>query len=164
MAAALLSSVGLDGNNIVLRLKGSELVGIPYQPLYNPHRYGMDRLRFKKAGSSELELQPVDNNLTNLVINTDFVSMEDGTGIVHVAPAFGEVDFEAGMQRGLDFRAAGGFTGKIQEITAFPQIRKKRRSLVNKRAPVSGALFKSTKIRLPIRSCWPLRHPASLLC
>ena len=33
------------------------------------------------------------------IITADFVTMEDGTGIVHVAPAFGEVDFQAGMEQ-----------------------------------------------------------------
>ncbi|MFO7995727.1 MAG: class I tRNA ligase family protein, partial [Dehalococcoidia bacterium] len=35
------------------------------------------------------------------VIEGDFVSMEDGTGVVHIAPAYGEIDFEVGEKEGL---------------------------------------------------------------
>ena len=32
------------------------------------------------------------------VINADFVTLEDGTGIVHIAPGFGQDDYEAGQK------------------------------------------------------------------
>ncbi len=35
------------------------------------------------------------------VVLADFVTMEDGTGIVHIAPAFGEDDYDVGMKYGL---------------------------------------------------------------
>jgi isoleucyl-tRNA synthetase len=113
MATALLSSVGLADNPLLLKLKGSDLAGISYLPLYNPHHYGMDRMRFTNPGSSELELQPADENLTYRVWETDFVSMEDGSGIVHIAPAFGEVDFETGMQNCMDFVQPVDLQGKV---------------------------------------------------
>ena len=34
------------------------------------------------------------------VVDADFVSTEDGTGIVHMAPAFGAEDFEVGKNMG----------------------------------------------------------------
>ena len=46
-------------------------------------------------------------------IGADFVSMEDGTGIVHVAPAYGEVDYQAGQENGLDFVQMVDLQGKI---------------------------------------------------
>ncbi|HKZ50284.1 MAG TPA: class I tRNA ligase family protein, partial [Dehalococcoidia bacterium] len=49
------------------------------------------------------------------VIAAGFVSLEEGTGIVHIAPAFGQEDFEAGKREGLIFLqpidAKGEFTG-----------------------------------------------------
>jgi isoleucyl-tRNA synthetase len=70
-------------------------------------------MRFTNPGSSELELQPADENLTYRVWETDFVSMEDGSGIVHIAPAFGEVDFETGMQNCMDFVQPVDLQGKV---------------------------------------------------
>ncbi len=60
--------------------KGEELVGMQYEPLY---RY------------AEPDEQPWR------VIPADFVTMDDGTGVVHIAPAFGEEDYEAGKEHGL---------------------------------------------------------------
>jgi isoleucyl-tRNA synthetase len=46
--------------------------------------------------------------------------MEDGTGIVHVAPSFGEVDFQAGESDGLDFvRDYVDLQGMIQGTYPF---------------------------------------------
>ena len=39
----------------------------------------------------------------NKVVAADFVSMEDGTGIVHIAPAFGDEDLGLGREKGLNF-------------------------------------------------------------
>ncbi len=46
-------------------------------------------------------MQEADDNLDYPVIAADFVSMDDGTGIVHIAPSFGEVDFQAGEAMAL---------------------------------------------------------------
>ena len=54
-------------------VKGSELVGMHYKPLFNYY-----------AGTSDLLYQ---------VIPGDYVSDSDGTGIVHIAPAYGEEDY-----------------------------------------------------------------------
>lgn len=69
---------------ILWRKKGSELVGTRYQPLF-PY---FAHLKEATDGS--------DGNPTSIgafrVFNADFVSTEDGTGIVHTAPGFGEED------------------------------------------------------------------------
>ncbi|MBQ8560039.1 MAG: isoleucine--tRNA ligase [Spirochaetaceae bacterium] len=69
---------------ILWRKKGSELVGIRYQPLF-PY---FAHLKEATDGS--------DGNPASIgafrVFNADFVSTEDGTGIVHTAPGFGEDD------------------------------------------------------------------------
>ena len=65
---------------IVEHLKGRDLLGWHYEPLYH--------------------FLPVDVDYA-YVIAGDFVSTEEGTGIVHIAPAFGEDDMEVGRQHGL---------------------------------------------------------------
>ncbi len=67
---------------IVAEMKGSALRGMEYEPLFP---YFAD-LRAKGAFR---------------VITADFVSTEDGTGIVHTAPGFGEDDAAAGKANGI---------------------------------------------------------------
>ncbi|MEI6267104.1 MAG: isoleucine--tRNA ligase [bacterium] len=65
--------VSLTGKNIpeiVGEMSGSDLVGKRYKPLFESH-----------------------SNKAYRVIGADFVTTEDGTGIVHIAPAFGEDDY-----------------------------------------------------------------------
>lgn len=65
----------------VLRtLKGSELVGKSYEPL------------FEDRGEN-----------AHKVWDADYVTMEDGTGIVHLAPAYGEEDYALSREKGFPF-------------------------------------------------------------
>ncbi len=59
---------------------GSELTGIAYEPLF----------RFVEPDRPAW-----------FTINADYVTTEDGTGIVHIAPAFGKEDYEEGQRHGL---------------------------------------------------------------
>ena len=87
----------LDGEYELLgTVKGHELVGKTYEPCFP---------WFK------------DEESAFRVIAAEFVTLTDGTGIVHTAPAFGEDDYMAGMQEGLPFvqpvDAEGKFTPEI---------------------------------------------------
>ena len=59
---------------------------------------------------------PVDDS-ANRVVAADFVTTDDGSGIVHLAPAFGEIDREVGVAEGLPtlnpVDAAGAFDERI---------------------------------------------------
>ena len=72
----------LKGQNydILDGFKGKELEKIEYEPLF-------DFVKVKKKAW--------------YVVLADFVTMEDGTGIVHIAPAFGEDDYNVGMKYDL---------------------------------------------------------------
>jgi len=94
LASARLKQVGLDDFEVVERLKGDDIAGVNYEPLYNPHQFEIERRRLEVIdedgviGARRLILQESEVRLYR-VIAADFVSMEEGTGIVHVAPAFG---------------------------------------------------------------------------
>ncbi|MDD5312996.1 MAG: isoleucine--tRNA ligase [Dehalococcoidia bacterium] len=118
-ARALMEQAGLKDSRILAIYKGSELEGSLYEPLYNPHTYDVERKRTKPGTQGQFELQKADKALTYRVITADFVSMEDGTGIVHIAPAFGEVDFLAGLEKNLDFVQQVDLTGKITGTYPF---------------------------------------------
>ena len=88
-------------------------------PLFNPHEFGVERKRAKEGLRDNSTVQKPDADLTYKVINADFVSMEDGTGIVHIAPAFGEVDFLAGLEHNLDFVQQVDLAGNITGTYSF---------------------------------------------
>ncbi len=70
-------------------MKGSELVGMEYEPLYP----------FLKDNISGPEKEKLGNAYK--VYAADFVTTEDGTGIVHTAVMYGQDDFELGTKVGL---------------------------------------------------------------
>src|SRR5579859_6482114 len=69
-----------ESYRIIRHMKGAELLGKHYRPLFN--------------------FLPTDKNYA-YIVHGDFVSMEDGTGIVHIAPAFGADDLETGKANDL---------------------------------------------------------------
>ncbi len=104
LATALLDSAAQHEYRTVTTVKGSELVGIEYRPLYSPSEYGSDIRRFVRRGNNSAtpELETVTEFQPH-VVAADFVSMDDGTGIVHIAPAFGDEDLTLGRDKELNF-------------------------------------------------------------
>ncbi len=74
LAADRISVLG-DGFKVIKKIKGKDLVGVKYAPLYPINNL-------------------IDNEIAYAAYNGNFVSAEDGTGIVHIAPAFGEDDYK----------------------------------------------------------------------
>ena len=65
-----------------------------------------------------VSLESVED-FTPIVVGTDFVSLEDGTGIVHIAPAFGDEDLSTGKEHGLAFVQPVDLQGKITGTYPF---------------------------------------------
>jgi isoleucyl-tRNA synthetase len=99
---------------VVREVTGADLVGLSYTPT---HPYFADRDRYPGL---------------HVVLAGDFVSTEDGTGLVHLAPAFGEDDMAvcaaAGIAAEVTVDGAGLFTGLVpdyagvQVFDANPQV------------------------------------------
>jgi len=79
---------------VIQRITGSDLEGMSYEPLYN-------------------FIEP--EKPAHFITTADFVTMEDGTGIVHIAPAFGEDDYQVGMRYDLPFVQAVHPNGTFKE-------------------------------------------------
>ncbi|MDR2581262.1 MAG: isoleucine--tRNA ligase [Fibromonadaceae bacterium] len=83
---------------ITAKCKGKDLAGLRYEPLF---RYAEEQ----------------ENRYT--IYTAPFVSTEDGTGAVHIAPSFGEEDFALGQELGLGLfdplDAEGKFTDKVSQ-------------------------------------------------
>jgi len=69
---------------IIDEINGKDLIGLEYEPLFD--------LKNKMIK---------ENKNSYKIYNADFVTTEDGTGVVHIAPNFGEDDFELGKKVGL---------------------------------------------------------------
>ena len=95
----------LDGDaEVLMTFKGKELIGTVYEQIF--------------------EFLPIDrekypNALT--VLTGDFVSTEDGSGVVHIAPAFGQDDYEMSKKFNLPFlqpvTPGGRFTNEVGEFS-----------------------------------------------
>ncbi len=98
MAEALIESVfGKDTEVKILdEYIGTDLTGLEYEPLYT----------FIKPDKKAY-----------YVIADNYVTMEDGTGIVHIAPAFGEDDSRVCKEQGLPFINHVDHQGKFIEAT-----------------------------------------------
>ncbi len=68
---------------VVREIRGGDLVGLRYEQL--------------------LDAVQVDSDRAFRVLGADFVTREEGTGLVHLAPAFGADDYQAVQREGLDF-------------------------------------------------------------
>ncbi len=94
----------LEGEYEVLAsLTGAEMVGTVYEPIF---------------ASPTVDPQQYRHAFT--VLPAEFVSTDEGTGIVHIAPAFGVEDFELGQQYGLPLLQPvtpdGHFTAEVPEF------------------------------------------------
>ncbi|MCX5572268.1 isoleucine--tRNA ligase [Kaistia nematophila] len=87
----------LEGYAEVGQLKGSDLVGRTYQPL-------LPFFANEKA------------NGAFRVIGGDFIEMTDGTGVVHIAPAFGEDDMRVGQEQGIPVVDPVDFAGNFTDL------------------------------------------------
>ena len=70
---------------LLKELSGAELVGLEYQPL-------MENFSREERQKD-----------TYHVLTAEYVSDEDGTGIVHIAPAYGEADYDLALAHDVDF-------------------------------------------------------------
>jgi len=113
---------------IIEEIKGNALVGKRYVPMFD---YFKDR----------------DSRFFT-VTAADFVSIEDGTGIVHIAPAFGEDDFQVGQKLGLPIVCPVDDEGKFTD--EVPQWQGKLVYTVDdeiiRQIKSSGRLFHKTTI------------------
>lgn len=125
---------------IVDTFKGKKLKGMKYQPLYT--------------------FMPVDKP-AYYVILADYVTIEDGTGLVHTAPAFGAEDMESGKLHDLPIlltvQPDGAF---IPEITPWRGIFVKDADpQIIKDLEARGLMYRSEKYTHTYPFCWRCNTP-----
>ncbi|MEW5760364.1 MAG: isoleucine--tRNA ligase [Candidatus Thermoplasmatota archaeon] len=131
----------LDGEyKILKRYQGSELEGKSYEPLFNFFKLG-------KKGYT--------------VITADFVTLDEGTGIVHTAPAFGEEDFEIGKKYELPFLQPVELDGRFNKDVgplAGVFVKDADDWIINN-LEGSGKIYKKGKVRHIYPFCWRCDSP-----
>jgi len=136
---------------IITEMKGSDLVGLSYEPLY-PYL-------------SELLDDAQKDKLQNAykVYAADFVTTTDGTGVVHIAPMYGADDFELGTTVGLPKFHMVGVDGKfIIGTESFEGRFVKDEEVaidIIKDLAHRGLLFKKEKYEHSYPHCWRCKTP-----
>ena len=136
---------------IIEAVKGKDLVGKVYVPLFDYYQQG--------------DLENCENGWK--VYAGDFVTMEDGSGIVHIAPAFGADDMELARRNKLPFVQHVAMDGHFKpEVKDFPGLAVKPREdhkatdiEVIKWLAHHGNLLKKQKLVHSYPHCWRCETP-----
>lgn len=140
MADALLSTVLEEGYEVIETVKGEALKGISYEPLFNYAKTD------KKA---------------HFITADPYVTLTDGTGIVHIAPAFGEDDARVGRDNDLPFVQLVDSQGNMLGEGApwEGKFVKDADKLVLIELEKNGTLFKALKFEHSYPFCWRCDTP-----
>lgn len=127
---------------VIETIKGSDLEGIAYEPLlpYFAHQ--------KAEGAFK-------------IFTADYVSTEDGTGIVHIAPGFGEDDYEVLRGKGITtvcpVDAEGQFTAEVSDFQG--RFVKDCDKDIIRRLKEEGKLVKRDQYLHSYPHCWRCKSP-----
>ena len=152
MAKALLDKVlsplakeeGQNAYEILETYKGKDLEYIDYEPL------------FACAG----ECAKKQNKKAHFVTCDSYVTMEDGTGIVHIAPAFGEDDSRVGRNYDLPFVQFVNSKGEMTKETPYGDMFvKKADPVILQDLSKEGKLFDAPKFEHDYPFCWRCDSP-----
>ena len=147
MAEALLDTVlgslereeGTPAYEVLETYVGKDLEYKEYEPLYN--------------------FRPLNKKAHYVVCDT-YVTLTDGTGVVHIAPAFGEDDSKVGRKYDLPFLQLVNEKGEMTEDTAWPGVFvKKADPLVLEDLDKRGLLFAAPKFEHSYPHCWRCDTP-----
>jgi isoleucyl-tRNA synthetase len=146
LAQALVPQVLGDDVQVVRTMRGDALVGLHYEPLFEG---------VPSPGES------IDWDNTHRVIADDFVSLEDGTGIVHIAPAYG--DLEIGKRYGLPTLFSVDLNGNMMTDFGMSGVRemffKQADPVITRNLQERGLLLKGARVRHSYPFCWRCSTP-----
>lgn len=129
---------------IIEEYKGSELEYKEYEPLFDCVKPVCEK----------------QNKKGHYITCDTYVTMTDGTGIVHIAPAFGEDDAKVGRRYDLPFVQFVDGKGNLTEETPYAGIFvKKADPLVLKDLDEKGLLFDAPKFEHDYPYCWRCDTP-----
>jgi isoleucyl-tRNA synthetase len=146
LAEALAPAVlGEGGYRVLDTLAAEELDGVAYEPLFTD----VPESEAGRPGAADR------------IVVDDFVSLEDGTGIVHIAPAYG--DLPIGRKFGLPTRISVDLAGRTLPVFASlgfgERFFKEADPLITRHLKERGLLFRSGRVRHAYPFCWRCRTP-----
>lgn len=129
---------------IVSKMKGSDLVGMEYEPLYPLSQDATEKM-VARSGETRFRM-----------IGMGYVSVEDGTGIVHTAPAFGEEDFLASKAHDVPVLVTVDEEGRQKLETGFVAGMKIKESdpMVIADLEKRGLLYRNERRVHSVPVCW----------
>ncbi len=149
VAADLVASVFGEGATTEPRIAGRDLVGLRYVRPFDDVEPAPG-----SPGSSGSTGSPGGDGWK--VVAGEFVEADEGTGIVHLAPAFGEVDRQVGRENGLPtlnpVGPDGRFTGAVPWLEGQPV--RDTNTAVNDRLEAAGLLVQRSPYLHPYPHCW----------
>ena len=145
LAAALCDTVlGEDSYEVLEHYKGTDLEYKEYEPLYQCAADAAEK-QHKKA---------------HYVVCDGYVTLTDGTGVVHIAPAFGEDDSKVGRKYDLPFVQMVDAKGEMTKETLWPGVFvKKADPMVLKDLDERGLLFAAPNFEHSYPHCWRCDTP-----
>ena len=144
LASDLLGRYYKDVNSVEIaaRFKGPELVGKKYEPLFPYFAH-------------------LENEGAFRVVIGHHVTTESGTGIVHIAPGFGEDDAEIGRKEGLPalcpIDQEAKFTDEVPDYKGI-QVKKADKDII-KRLKAEGKLIRQETYQHSYPHCWRCDEP-----
>ena len=126
---------------IIKEMKGKELVGLEYEPLF--------------------DIPALNTEKSYKVISADFVTTEDGTGVVHTAGMYGEDDYEVCKENDLPLIHTVSEDGKFNPLVPEFEGRfvKETEEDIKKYLQDKHLLYKREKIEHAYPFCWRCDSP-----
>ncbi len=132
---------GMGGWKVVENYKGKDLRNWEYEPLFDSGQHS------EKA---------------HYIVTADFVTTTEGSGLVHIAPAFGQDDFEIGQKHNMPLvqlvGADGKFVPEVKEPWAGEYVKDADPKIIEN-LDERGLLFKATEYTHQYPFCWRCDNP-----
>lgn len=149
MAEALVGNF-FEEYEIVCKKYGKEWEGLEYEPLFNETKNEIVRISPANALAK-----------AHYVVCDGYVTMDDGTGVVHIAPAFGEDDYKVGKRYGLPVvqmvNERGCFDERFERLNGL--FAKKADKIILEMLENCGLLFKIIPFEHDYPHCWRCDTP-----
>ena len=130
-----LKAVGIDGHIVLARFNARELEGLKAKhPIYDRE---------------------------SVIILADYVTLDVGTGCVHIATGHGQEDYESGLEYNLEIYSPVDDKGRFTEDVEFfagQEVFEANRNIIQKLAEL-GALLKEEPITHSYPHCWRCKNP-----
>jgi len=130
-----------EAPQVVERMKGRDLIGVEYEPLYP---YSVP-----------------EEGRAQYVVDADFVSIDEGTGVVHTSALYGVDDLRLCQEKGIPFKHTVGLDGKfLPYVDKFAGLHVKEadpRIIDDLRE--RGLLYRAETILHTYPECWRCKTP-----